>query len=165
MKILLYGLAIILLLFGAVYVIGLMMDVSHIATVQRKIPLSQGHTWTLITNFKDYPSWRSDVRSVVVEDDNHWTEINSYDDEVKYQLEIVEAGKAVQTRIMNDDLPYGGYWTIQLARDGNGTSVTITEHGEVYNPFFRFMSKFVFGHEATMNEYLNNLSKYRNSEF
>jgi hypothetical protein len=34
------------------------------------------------------------------------------------------------------------------------TLVTITERGEVYDPLFRFMSKFVFGHTSTMDSCL-----------
>ena len=28
--------------------------------------------------------------------------------------------------------------------------MTITEHGEIYNPFFRVMARFVFGYEGTI---------------
>ncbi len=44
----------------------------------------------------------------------------------------------------------------------NGTTLTITEDGEVYNPIFRFMSRFVFGHEATMATYLSAAQKKLN---
>ncbi len=40
-----------------------------------------------------------------------------------------------------------------------GSTLTITEDGEVYNPIFRFMSRFVFGHEATMAAYLSAAEK------
>ena len=36
---------------------------------------------------------------------------------------------------------------------------TITENGEIYNPFFRFMARFVFGYTATMETYLKALGK------
>ncbi len=35
------------------------------------------------------------------------------------------------------------------------SSVTITERGSVYNPIFRFMSRFIFGHTATVEAYLD----------
>ena len=38
-----------------------------------------------------------------------------------------------------------------------GSDLTITEDGEVYNVIFRFMSRFVFGHHATMDAFLKNL--------
>lgn len=49
--------------------------------------------------------------------------------------------------------PFGGSWTITV----NGDEVSITENGEVYNPIFRFMSRFVFGHTATMDATLKKL--------
>ena len=42
---------------------------------------------------------------------------------------------------------------------GAGTVVTITENGEVYNPLFRFMAHYVFGHEGTIETYLRQLSE------
>jgi hypothetical protein len=37
--------------------------------------------------------------------------------------------------------------------------VTITESGEIYNPVFRFMARFVFGYDSTMAGYLGALSR------
>ena len=42
---------------------------------------------------------------------------------------------------------------------GSGTRVSITERGEVYNPIFRFLSRFVFGHTGTMETYLRDLAR------
>jgi hypothetical protein len=39
------------------------------------------------------------------------------------------------------------------------TQITITERGEVYNPIFRFMSRYVFSHHATIDAYLTALGK------
>jgi hypothetical protein len=55
--------------------------------------------------------------------------------------------------------PFGGTWTFELVPDGSGTRLTITERGEIYNPIFRFMSRFVFGYTATMDAFLQNLRK------
>ena len=46
-----------------------------------------------------------------------------------------------------------------LEGEGNATRVTITEYGEVYNPIFRFMSKYIMGHNGTMDGYLTALAK------
>jgi hypothetical protein len=51
-------------------------------------------------------------------------------------------------------LPFGGPWTYELRPEGSATHLTITEHGEVFDPFFRFMSRFVLGHAATMERIL-----------
>ena len=44
------------------------------------------------------------------------------------------------------------------------TIVRITEDGQVYNPVFRFMSRFVFGHARTMDAYLRALGRAAGQE-
>ena len=62
------------------------------------------------------------------------------------------------TKIDDRSLAFGGTWSHDLVPSGTGTTVTITERGEVYNPLFRFMSRFVFGHTATMEGFLGALA-------
>ena len=52
---------------------------------------------------------------------------------------------------------FGGTWTFEVAESGSGSTLTITESGNISNPIFRFMSRFVFGYHATMNIYLEDL--------
>lgn len=78
---------------------------------------------------------------------------------VEPPFEIVERappGRLV-TRVA-DGLPYGGTWTFELAPEGGGTRLTITERGEVHNPIFRVLARFVFGYAATMEAYLEDLA-------
>ena len=42
--------------------------------------------------------------------------------------------------------------------------MTITERGEVYNPIFRFVSRFVLGHEKTINTYLSAFERRANAQ-
>jgi hypothetical protein len=63
----------------------------------------------------------------------------------------------VVTRIAGEKLPFGGTWTYRIAPAGGASELTITEDGEVYNPIFRFMSRFVFGYYATMDGFIKNL--------
>lgn len=77
-----------------------------------------------------------------------------------YTLEVVDAepGRILVLRIADDDLPYGGTWEYRITPEEDGTAtLTITERGEVYSPFFRFMARFVFGHEGTARTYLADL--------
>ena len=70
---------------------------------------------------------------------------------------VAEKCPGLVTRIADRSLPFGGTWTYVLAPDGNGTRLTITEHGEVYNPIFRFVSRFIIGHTGTMEGVLRAL--------
>jgi hypothetical protein len=58
------------------------------------------------------------------------------------------------TGIIRKDLPFGGTWTYEFVPQGKGTTLTITERGEVYNPFFRFVSRFIVGQEGSIDGYL-----------
>jgi len=65
--------------------------------------------------------------------------------------------------IASKDLPFGGRWEYDVAPDGNGSRLTITERGEVYNPIFRFMARFIFGYTKTIEEYQAALDRYLSS--
>ena len=74
-------------------------------------------------------------------------------------FEVVESRphERLEVRIADPDLPFGGTWTYELLPETVSTRLRITERGEVYNPVFRFMSRFVFGHAATLDAYLADL--------
>lgn len=63
------------------------------------------------------------------------------------------------SKINDASLPYGGVWTVTLSPESNQTQVTILEEGEVYNPLFRFLARFAFGHNTTANNYLQALAR------
>jgi hypothetical protein len=63
----------------------------------------------------------------------------------------------LKTRIVTENLPYTGTWTVALEPTDRGTMVRITEQGEVYNPVFRFLSRFVIGQTRTIENYLHDL--------
>jgi len=60
-------------------------------------------------------------------------------------------------RITDESLPFGGSWPYELEPGAAGTRLAIREEGEVYNPVFRFMSRFVMGHHSTIDQYLEAL--------
>jgi hypothetical protein len=61
-------------------------------------------------------------------------------------------------RIADPKLPFGGSWTYEVSAAGSGTELNITENGEVYNPLFRFVSRFIMGHTATIEKYQRDLA-------
>ena len=72
------------------------------------------------------------------------------------QVERQEPSSLLVTRVV-PNRAFGGTWTYRLVPSGPGTDLTITEDGEVYNVIFRFMSRFVFGHYATMDAFIRDL--------
>src|SRR5262249_23738416 len=55
------------------------------------------------------------------------------------------------TRVKPTEKMFGGTWTCVITPVPGGSTITITEDGWVANPVFRLMSKYVFGHYATMD--------------
>ena len=72
------------------------------------------------------------------------------------QIERQEPPSLLVTRVVPNGA-FGGTWTYRLVPAAGGTDLTITEDGEVYNVIFRFMSRFVLGHYATMDAFIRSL--------
>jgi hypothetical protein len=63
------------------------------------------------------------------------------------------------SRVKETEKMFGGTWTVVSAPVPDGSTLTITEAGWVGNPIFRFVSRFVVGHHATMDGILKNVAK------
>ena len=48
---------------------------------------------------------------------------------------------------------------MEIDNYGEVTSLTVTEDGEVQNPLFRFVSRFIMGQTATIDQYLRALGR------
>ena len=69
------------------------------------------------------------------------------------------------TRVTEPEKNFGGTWTIDRhAGCASGSTLTITEDGWVANPIFRFVSRLVIGHHATMDGILKQVAKDLNEE-
>lgn len=77
----------------------------------------------------------------------------------KIAFELLEATppRRLATRIADKSLPFGGTWTFEIAPEGVGSEVRITEDGEIYNVIFRFMARFIFGYTTSIETYLRDL--------
>ena len=76
---------------------------------------------------------------------------------IMYELLDATAPTGLTRRIATPNLPYSGSWRFALQPAGGGTLVRITEDGEVYNPIFRFVSRFIMGHTSSIDAYLRAL--------
>ena len=116
--------------------------------------------YSLLSDVDRYPTWRPGVKALDRQSDRDghpaWTETVS-GMKIPLYFERMERPTLLVARIAGPSLPFGGTWTYRIAPAPGGSEVTITEDGEVYNPIFRFMSRFVFGHYATLDEFVRNL--------
>lgn len=74
-----------------------------------------------------------------------------------YAIVEQDPPRRLVTAIVDKKLPYGGSWTYEFAPAAGGTTLTVVERGEVYNPVFRFVSRYVIGHTRTLDAYFADL--------
>ena len=160
MRIVLGLLAVVVGLGLFVVIVGYLLPVKHVAVVSARVPATPEQVWGALTDVATYPKWRGDVTAVEMlpTESGHvaWRERGT-NDAISFAIEQAEPPRRLVTRITDKSLPFGGGWEYEVAPDGAGSRVQITEHGEVYNPVFRFVSRFIMGHSATASAYLKAL--------
>lgn len=161
-----YAVIVLGILFAIVLVVvavGAMLPVEHTATRQSRIQRPPAQVFALINNPAGLPSWRKSVSKVDILPDRAGHKVfreEGKDGSILYEVDTVIPDQKLVTRIADPKLPFGGKWTYTLAGDSASTLLTITEDGEVYNPVFRFVSRFVMGHTATIDGYLKDLAAH-----
>jgi uncharacterized protein YndB with AHSA1/START domain len=152
--------AVIGVLVVTILVVGYSLPVAHVASRSATLGQPPDRVLAVLADVENFPRWRSGVRAVEVlawEPRVRWREYDG--DTITFERVEIRPPERLVTRIADPDLPFGGTWTFELAAEGQGTRLTVTEHGEVYNPLFRFMSRFVFGQAATLEEFLADLER------
>ena len=162
MKITLIVLAVLASIALLVACVGWSLPVKHRASRQATYTATPKAVFDALTRVENFPTWRSKVASVQLLDavDGARSYRESGDDgSITYIVDEAIAGRRLVTRIADKALPFGGRWTYEIASSGRGSTLRITEDGEVYNPIFRFVSKFVLGHNSTLDTYLTDLGR------
>jgi hypothetical protein len=164
-RILLIVVAGIVLLVLAVVVIGSLLPKRHVVSRSASYLASPEHLFSLIAGPQN---WRPDVLNYEavpgVGGREFMRETTRDGETITYELLDRTPPRSLKRRIATENLPYSGTWTYSLQPNGEITTVRITEDGQVYNPVFRFISRFVLGHTRTMNAYLRALGKATGQE-
>jgi len=144
MKWILLAVVIVVALVAVVAVIGALLPRDHLAsrTLTTRRPAEE--LWALVAN----PAFARDATGQDV------------------PVETVESTppRKLVTRIADPNQPFGGTWTFVITPTPTGSTLTITETGWVSNVIFRFVSRFIMGHHATIDSYLRNVAKRLNEE-
>jgi hypothetical protein len=162
LKLLLFIVGILVLSVLAIIAVGYTLPVQHVAA--RAIMLQQKPelVFALISDFKNEPAWRTDVQQVEMlpDQDGHirFREKSTHSAITMMVVESVPPQRQV-TQIEGKGLPFGGRWIFEVSPTAAGCRLNITERGEIYNPVFRFISKFMIGYTGTMDGYLKNVAK------
>ncbi|MBI5432343.1 MAG: SRPBCC domain-containing protein [Planctomycetes bacterium] len=139
------------------WLVGACLPRAHSATCAARFKASPQALFDTVTDLEGLAAWRKDLTAVErlapVDGCTSWRERSKWGD-VTYVCEIAEPGARLVVRIANEDLPYGGAWTYRFEPEGDGARLSITEDGFVKPALFRLLSRFAFGHHATLRQYL-----------
>ena len=145
----------------AVITVGALLPRDHMAVSSAIIAAPPHDVWNALTDVEQFPKWRA-VTEVQRLDTNggprRWREVSRFGSLSFEEVEAISP-RRLTSRITDTDQGFGGTWTWEIAAVPEGSRVTVTERGFVTNPMFRFLSRFVFGHYATQEEYLRALGR------
>ena len=140
--------------------VGALLPREHVATVARTVAAPAERVAALIRDVESYPAWRRGVDGIDGAERAggrvRFVE-RSGGDAIAFELVEEVPDRRFRSTITDPDLPFGGYWLIRIDPAGEGTQVTIEEHGFVGNPIFRFVSTLILGHERTIRRYLEDV--------
>jgi hypothetical protein len=142
--------------------IGYLLPKSHTVTREARFHQPPDVIWKTITDIDAMPVWRQGLKSVKRLPDQNglpsWVEtLDSGTIPLATMTSLPQSRLVV--RITDPKLPFGGAWTYEITPLPTGSSLRIREDGEVYNPIFRFLARFIFGYSTTIDTYLKSMAK------
>jgi hypothetical protein len=148
------------LLAAIVALIGATLPQDHSATRQARYRQKPEAIYLTLAGPTD---WRSDIKASGNLPDRdgrkQWWEQDSHGHKITYELVEDKMPSRRVTRIADQNLPYGGTWTIDIAPAPDGSVVRITEDGQIHNVIFRFMARFAFGYTSSIEGRLRDLGR------
>ena len=145
-----------------IVLVGYLLPKQHTVTREARFRQPPEAVWKAITDIDAMPSWRQGLKSVKRLPDQNglptWVEATDSGD-FPLQTMVSQPPSKLVVRIADPKLPFGGTWTYEITALPSGSVLRIREDGEIYNPVFRFLSRFVFGYSGTIDAYLKSLAK------
>lgn len=146
---------------ASVWGAGAALPREHRAARDAQVAAAPERVAALVRDVGSHATWRSGLQAVELQSRTatatRYREIGD-DGTIAYELTEPVPGQRFVTRIVDPSLPFGGRWTIDVIPEAGATRVRIEEQGYVDDPVYRFFSALVFGHTATMERYLADLS-------
>lgn len=143
--------------------VGTLLPRDHVAGATIVVRQPADRVWAVVRDIGAMPQWwpelRSSERTAGPEGEEHWKQVSG-GGTITIAIDSAEPPRRLVTRIESPPgAPFGGSWTYEIAAVPEGSRVTVTEHGWIANPLFRFLSRFVFGYYRTQESYLRALGR------
>ncbi|GII94413.1 SRPBCC family protein [Sinosporangium siamense] len=141
--------------------LGRRLPVGHRTTTRVRLRRKPAAVWKVLANMEAYPAWRPELSQVEkLPDENGKPRWRQHEGGDKTTYELVEAASPHRLvfRVTGGRRSYGGSQAYEITRSPTGCTVTLTEHGEVYNPVLRLLYRHLVGHGTTARRTLKALA-------
>jgi uncharacterized protein YndB with AHSA1/START domain len=164
MRWILWSITLFMLLLGAVVIAGGLVSREHQVARTVELAAPPETVFAVIADLEDMPAWRPEV--VRVERvPNPTDSLPTYRElgvrgPVTWAVVEARPPARLAVSIRGAGPGFEGTWIFDVAPASQGTRLTITERGEIDNPVFRFLSRFVVGYGKGLDAYLEALARH-----
>lgn len=155
--------ALIVAVLAVVTAIGWKLPAEHWIAREAELPHGPDTVWMAISDFPALPAWMPGIRRVhtldAIEGRERWL-YETAEGDMTIEVVTRSAPTELTIRSVSSDLAFGGTWTHRISPANAGSLLSISEHGWISNPFFRFMYRYVFAHATTPDEALAALRQH-----
>jgi uncharacterized protein YndB with AHSA1/START domain len=145
-----------------VALVGCVLPRYHVVARALVCPQPAEEVWKVITDFAATPTWHPEVKKVEQVADTAGRAVWRETDKRGYALllETIEAQPPCRLvrALVDEDGPFTGQWLFELVPEATGCRLTLTERGQVPNPFFRFMYRLFMRPALYIEMYLQALA-------
>lgn len=141
---------------------GLFLPREHRVVRVLHLKAAPERVWELVSDHAKDPAWREDVAATVRLADRDgqpvWEDQYRNGQHIAYRTLEQRPPSRLVRRIVDQER-FGGTWTYEVAPEGAGTRLRITEDGWVGVPF-RVLAKVAIGHATTLEAYERALARH-----
>jgi uncharacterized protein YndB with AHSA1/START domain len=123
--------------------IGCFVRREHVVSRSLTIPRPPEEVWQVITDFAAAPTWQPELKTVErlpdIQGHPQWRETDQRGYAMTLETVEIRPPHRLVRAIADVDGPFSGSWEFQIAPTADGSSITLTEKGQIANPFFRLM--------------------------
>ena len=148
----------------AMTLVGYGLPRQHVVTRTRTLPVDPPTAWAALVDFPGQVAWRRGLTAIDRLPDADGAEVwreQSGRRAVAFRTVIADPPTRLVRQVDNQRGPFRGRWEFAV-EPGPGPGrcrVTLTEFGEVANPLFRYLTRFMIGQATSVERYLADLER------
>lgn len=152
--------------------IGTSLPIDHHASCSATYAKPTAFLFAAVENDDTSVNWRAEISRAELLSGRGatavWRETDTHGNTLTYRTVAYDENKTlVRTIDFVPGMPFAGTWAYSFSPGlditghelTNVNRLTIIEDGKIYNPFFRFVARYVSGYTRTMKTYLTDLAR------